>query len=121
LVLPKKQKLKNRAAFRKTFHLKLVTQNKYFKLLGKVIAPRANLQVLPKMGIVVSRKKIRQATKRNRAKRRLEEAFRTSQVSLLPELSRYDYLIFFLEAESLNATFAELIELLSPIKTRFIS
>jgi ribonuclease P protein component len=117
VVLPKQEKLKNRNAFRKTFNLKLITKNKYFKLLGKLSFEKEKTS-FPKVGLVLSRKKVKLASKRNLVKRRLEEAYRTNRHLLLSELRSYDYLIFFIEGEIVKASFNELENILLAIKTK---
>lgn len=115
MALPKKQKLKNRAVFRKCYQFPIFIQNRFFKLVGqkKQIAQEDQL---PLVGIVLSRKKVKLAAKRNLIKRRLEEAYRINQEALKPEIYNYKYLIFFPQENCLQASFEELKHSLNLLK-----
>ena len=118
MALPKKQKLKDRNVFRKCYKLPIITQNEFFKLIGQKHGLEQTDKKLPLVGIVLSRKKVKLAVKRNFIKRRIEEAYRTIKENLKPELYNYKYLIFFPQANCLNASFEELKKSLEPIKTK---
>lgn len=101
MVLPRKEKLKDRAIFRNTRFFKVLLKNDYFKLIGKSYL--GEKQSFPKIAFVVSKKKIKKAVGRNRAKRLTEEAYRLLKPELATELYKFEYLIFFLEEKVLTA------------------
>ncbi len=117
MALPKNEKLKDRSVFRKIYKLKLIEQNPYFKLFAR-FSFEPGKKALPKVGLVISKKKLKSAVKRNLCKRRIEEAYRVSQARLAPEIFSFDCLIFFIEADVLNAPFSALIELITKIKSK---
>ncbi|MFN5539853.1 MAG: ribonuclease P protein component [Candidatus Melainabacteria bacterium] len=117
MALPKSEKLKRRSAFRSTHNLKLITRNPFFKLLGK-LSYQPQQERYPQVGLVVGKKKMKRAVDRNRAKRKLEEAYRMGKDFFSPELFRYEYLVFFLEDTILEASWIDLCDALKPIKTR---
>jgi len=112
LALKKLEKLKNRNAFRTIHKLKVLSRNAHFKLLVKKRNDGAINKGFPKVAFVISRKKLKLAVKRNKAKRRLEEAYRTCKADLIPTIFAFEYLIFFLEASILEVSFDTLKKLL---------
>ncbi|MDJ0625290.1 MAG: ribonuclease P protein component [Candidatus Caenarcaniphilales bacterium] len=107
MALPKKEKLKDRRVFRNTRRLQNISKNKYFRLIGQSLHHAVSGNS-PLVSFVISKKKLKSAVKRNRSKRRMEEAYRSSKEVLTNQLSQFKYLIFFLEAESLEANFQTL-------------
>ena len=109
MVLPKSEKLKIRAIFRRSNRLELIARNKFFKLVGQSWQTSGNLNRFPQVGLVLGRKKVKLAHERNRIKRRLEEAYRLHKTELW-FVHKYKYLIFFPEAICLKVNFEELVE-----------
>lgn len=120
MALPKSEKLKDRSVFRKHYKLKLVEQNAYFKLFAR-FSFETEKPAFPKVGLVMSKKKLKSAVKRNLCKRRIGEAYRLAKPKLIPKLFAFGSLIFFIEATVLNVPFSDLIELITKIKSKNLS
>ncbi|HEY9886142.1 MAG TPA: ribonuclease P protein component [Vampirovibrionales bacterium] len=106
MALPKREKLKNRYVFRNIRKLRLITRSEFFSCYGK----KSNLeeQCIPKVGLIISKKKLKLAWQRNKAKRKIEEAYRIIKSHYLEEAGKFQYLVFFLEPTVLDADFEEL-------------
>jgi len=109
LALKKLEKLKNRSVFRNLHKLNVLGRNEYFKLLASKAQRQAKFNddraQWPKVAFIISRKKLRSAVKRNRAKRRIEEAYRLIKPSLRLHLEIYNHLVFLIEAAVLDVEF----------------
>ncbi len=106
MALPKKEKLKNHHIFNKLNSAKKVFSNKYFLLLGFTYNSIENKNEFPQIVFIIKKKLLKSAVKRNKVKRRIEEAYRINRKSL--NIKNYKYLIFFLTAEILDLDFQEL-------------
>lgn len=116
MALPRKEKLKDRSIFRNTRFFKVLLKDECFKLIGKIAS--VEKQEFPLIATVVSKKKIKKAVNRNRAKRLTEEAYRLLKSELLPELYKFEYLIFFLEEKVLCLSFEALMQKIKELKIK---
>ncbi|MDX1920661.1 MAG: ribonuclease P protein component [Candidatus Caenarcaniphilales bacterium] len=114
MVLQRKEKIKDRVIFRNTRTFNVLVKNDFFKLIGR--KRKEEKQFFPLVATIASKKKIKKAVQRNRAKRRLEEAYRLLKSELESEFKKFDYLIFFLEEKSIGAQFEILIQEIKRIK-----
>jgi ribonuclease P protein component len=112
LALDKREKLKDRRVFKNTRSFSNLIKHSSFKL----IAQRARNQFhdsLPFVAFVISKKKIKLAVSRNKAKRRTEEAYRLCKKEIDKDiLNKFTYLIFFLEEEILKTPFEQIKDLI---------
>ncbi|MDH5764455.1 MAG: ribonuclease P protein component [Gammaproteobacteria bacterium] len=72
--LPKEAKLLNAAAFNRVFEKSVSSSDQYFTVLA-----RPNELEQPRLGMAISKRKIKLAVTRNRLKRIIRENFRLSQ------------------------------------------
>ena len=118
MTLPKKEKLKNHLVFKNLKSLNLLNKNKFFILLGRPWSDKVKPKVLdfPQIAFIVSKKKVKLAVNRNKAKRRLGEAYRILQPELKDKIQRFQYLVFLLHENIVNAKLTDLIDCLKKIK-----
>jgi len=108
LAVPKSQKIKSRRVFRNLSSLHQLAKTDNFRLLAKKRSiPK--LTGYPQIALIISKKQLKSAVRRNRARRKVEEAYRTSQ-PLIPDnlIQRFQYLVFLLNANAQEANFLEL-------------
>lgn len=118
MTLRKKEKLKNHFVFKNLKSLNLLNKNKFFILLSKTWPPKADQKVLdfPQIAFIVSKKKVKLAVNRNKAKRRLGEAYRLLKPELKDKIQKFQYLVFLLNENIVNATLADLMSCLQRIR-----
>lgn len=109
MALPRTEKIKDRAVFRRLGRFSLLAQSSFFRIIGeKKHKDSGNLRV----AFVCRKKDLKSAVKRNRLRRIVEEAYRILVAENLLDLSAYENIVFMLRPECLNLKFNELKSLL---------
>lgn len=119
-MLLKKYRLTKNSAFISTYLNKKVVSNDFFVLyIGKVKPSQFSMPT--KVGFVVSKKKIKLATKRNKIKRQLREIYRNFVLNKVDyNINKYLSLVFVVKAQcygkSFNLIKENFLELISQVE-----
>jgi ribonuclease P protein component len=110
-VLHPSERLRKKGLFQRIYSARKSASCQYFTLLGLLrhssrVTQGAQLDQdrvlkLPLVGFVVSKKTLNKAVDRNKAKRRVREAYRSIRLKL-PELSNWYALVFIIHKEALG-------------------
>lgn len=110
MTLPLKQRIKSRYIFCNLKECKLLDNNAYYKVLIDKDKFYFNSKIImPKIGVIISKKIYKRANKRNRCKRRLLEAYKYIYKDFYNELAVYNYMVFFAKRPLYDCSFADLL------------